>query len=365
MVAPAQTHINSSSSSSTELRMAISLLSSYESEHEEDGFIDMEVGLHTSNSLTLSKLPPCPDHQQCGRKNSREFEFHMSNNISHEGQAASPADELFYNGKLLPLFYGTRSITSTAPTPFMSCNVSPSDSCKVSRELSPQEHLFDISKKMAGGDFKTYSNGDFIVDDDGNDDDGRGPKKSTWTRRIWLIKQSSLSSKLKASRAYLRSLFGKSDHSKAAAADGDESKLEKPLKAVKDQLEKKEADAINGGHSHSHRRSFSVSIKRHSSNKISSSSSSSSSASSSSSSNNSTKKSDRGCSDIQLLKRSGSANSGIESPIQGAIAHCKKSNQLHFFSTKKPLCEVGFHSLPASRLSISDDQEKLTSICRG
>ncbi|KAH0995637.1 hypothetical protein GBA52_019501 [Prunus armeniaca] len=54
-------------------------------------------------------------------------------------------------------------------------------------------------------------------------------------------------------------------------------------------------------------------------------------------------------SDMQLLKRSTSANSELESSIEGAIAHCKQSQQL--FSSRKSANEShGFCSLSASRM---------------
>jgi hypothetical protein len=353
-------------------------------EHADDDYIDMEVSSY-SNFLSHSlSSPPHP----------REFEFQMSSIISQEREpTTSPADELFYKGKLLPLhlpprlqmvekllqhsnpvydtrkdifeeFYSTPLATTaptpTSSTPFESCNISPSESCRVSGELNPDEYLYEYSTEVSG----------FI---------GENPKNS-WTKKL---KQSSLGLKLKASRAYLKSFFSKSGCSHesctAATKDADEGSVSKAKECMNKymkeskkipfgQIQKekcltstssvrsidKEKSGENGvGH---HRRSFSVAIKRHSTKK-SSTSSESSGASSSSSSNNS-----NGFHELQFLKRCSSASSDIEISIQGAIAHCKQSQQL--FHSRKTVSEVGFYSLSTSRIAVLEDQER-PDLCRG
>ncbi|XP_043719384.1 probable membrane-associated kinase regulator 4 [Telopea speciosissima] len=350
-----------------------------EEEEEEEDYIDMEVSSSTAFLSYNINSPP----------QNREFEFQKSLASLERERSTSPADELFYKGKLLPLhlpprlqmveklldhkqqnsnssstdvrtrteliskenystFFTTTPTTTTCSTPFESCSVSPSQSCRVSGELSP-----------AG-----YFSG-FI---------GEQPKKS-WSKKLKLIKQSSLGLKLKASRAYLKSLFSKSGCSDGtsaeAARNGDELTISKAkeclnryMKVTKKnpfgqiQRERHDEMAVNvmagkeklidesGGDGH--RRSFSGVIKRHSAIKSSPSSSSFSS-------------NPNGFYELQFLKRSSSANSEIESSIQGAIAHCKQSQQ---FSSRKTVNEVGFCSFSTSRIALCENQER-PGHCRG
>lgn len=303
----------------------------------------------------------------------------MSSNPHETKPITSPADELFYNGKLLPLQLPPRlqmvqkllhntnnstheplktesseeTINTNTSTPFESCNISPSDSCQVSRELNQDEYFYECATEDAG-----------FVDDH---------RKKSWSKKLKLIKHSSLGLKLKASRAYLKSLFSKSgcpeETCAAAAKNGDEyagSKvkkcLNKNMKVAKKnsfgQIQRErcqEETTVTRGigvekvikDGSSHRRSFSGAIKWYSGTKSSSllsfSSSNSSSFSSSSSSTNSNRF------DGLQLKRSSSANSEVERSIQGAIAHCKQSQQL--ICARKSVSEVGFCSLSASRIS--------------
>ncbi|OMP07737.1 hypothetical protein COLO4_07088 [Corchorus olitorius] len=66
--------------------------------------------------------------------------------------------------------------------------------------------------------------------------------------------------------------------------------------------------------------------------------------------------------DMELLKRSNSANSEIEGSIEGAIAYCKKSQHLPC-SSRKTGTEVGVCSLSASKISVSGDQERVPGLC--
>lgn len=339
----------------------------------DDDYIDMEV---SSFSNFFSHSESSFSHPQ-----PREFEFQMSSIIQEKDSTTSPADELFYKGKLLPLhlpprlqmvekllqnshsrslfeldkdiseeFYSTPLATTTfttpiTGTPFESCNISPSESCQVSRELKPEEYY----------NYPT----DIAVEN----------QKKSWTKKL---KQSSIGSKLKASRAYLKSWFGKSGcsyenyaTSTKVADEGSVSKaretLNKHVQGTKKnpygQIQRhkhqssisvmrdyKEKTSENGNTNH-HRRSFSVGIKLLSGNKSSSSSSSISGSTSFSLSNES-----NGCqAHNQLLKRCSSASSEIENSIQGAIAHCKKSQQM--LSSKKTANELG-------RVSVCEDQER-------
>uniref|UniRef100_A0A6N2LT64 Membrane-associated kinase regulator 4 n=1 Tax=Salix viminalis TaxID=40686 RepID=A0A6N2LT64_SALVM len=361
--------------------MAMSHLLSYDKDDDDDDYIDMEV---SSRAIFFS--PPFP----------KEFEFQMSTTSMEKDTTTSPADELFYKGKLLPLhlpprlqmvekilensnsscdhrrdtfeeFFSTPLMTAaptptSTSTPFESCNVSPAESCCVSRELNPEEYVFEYSSQFAG-----------FID---------GKPKSSWTRKLNMIKQSSLSSKLKSSRAYLKSLFGKSgcadDSCTVASKVADEvtvSKSRESLnKHVKTAKKKPFGQIQKDGHRTSatatqnkqkisedgggrlHRRSFSMSIKRHSTNKSSSSESSSDSSSFSSSTGS------NGFQRLPFPKRSSSAKFEIENPIQGAIAHCKQSQ--HRFHSRNIVNEAKFYSLSASRMSMCDEQERPV-LCRG
>ncbi|XP_042475586.1 probable membrane-associated kinase regulator 4 [Macadamia integrifolia] len=379
--------------------MAISF--SCEHADEEEDYIDMEVS--SSTTFLYYSINSPPQH--------REFEFQMSSASLERETSTSPADELFYKGKLLPLhlpprlqmvekllhyhhsnsstedraepseenystpFTTTPIATSYSNTPFESCNISPSESCRVSGELNLDEYFFECPSGTGG----------FIGDQ---------PKKS-WSKKLKLIRQSSLGLKLKASRAYIKSLFSKSgcsdELSAESAKNGDKTTISKAKefsnKYVKvtrknpfgqiqrgryqmassssirrDTLTEKEKKMENGGNGGGHRRSFSGAIKRHSTTKYSSSSSFSSGSSSSSSSSSSLWSNPSGFYDLQFLKRSSSANSEIECSIQGAIAHCKQSQQLS--SSRKELSEAGFCSFSASRIVACDDQER-PGLCRG
>ncbi|KAE8706003.1 putative membrane-associated kinase regulator 3 [Hibiscus syriacus] len=157
------------------------------------------------------------------------------------------------------------------------------------------------------------------------------------SRKLKKIKQSSISRKLKASRAYLKSLFSKSgcsDEFCAKAACNVEAGNVSKNKDCVNNIDKELAeDAAN-----SHRRSFSGVIQKHSTAKSSSTSISSSNSSSSSSFFSF---SSSGFYDLQFLKRITSTNLEIENSIEGAIAHCKQSLQLsgsRKTATKLGLC---------------------------
>ncbi|CAA7029444.1 unnamed protein product [Microthlaspi erraticum] len=310
-----------------------------DSDVEED-YIDMEVTSFTSlvrKSLTNNN------------NNPREFEFQMTHLCPLEiDKTSSPADELFYKGKLLPLhlpprlqmvqklledytfddeFYSTPLATGTATTPvtsntpFESCTVSPVESCQVSKELNPEDYFLDYSDSVE--------------------------EKKSWGKKLGLIKQSNLGTKIKASRAYLRSFFGKSSCSdESRVADEGSilrySRVQPPFGQVKTERPKKQ---VNGSVSGSHRRSFTVSMRRQPAK----------------SSNNKTSSS-LGFRPLQFLKKCPSSNSEIENSIQGAILHCKQS--LEQKQKQYSANEVGFCSLSASRIGVKDDQER-AQLCRG
>ncbi|XP_030550166.1 probable membrane-associated kinase regulator 4 [Rhodamnia argentea] len=313
-------------------------------EHLEEEYIDMEVSSYSifhGHSIIPS---PAQTH--------REFEFQMSStSLDRKEASTSPADELFYKGKLLPLhlpprlemveklleldgddkyydeFYST-PLVSTAPTPtamstlFDSCNVSPSESFRISRELNLDEYLAGMSA-AATSNFEKES-----------------AKIKSWTGRIKMIKQSL--SKLKASRAYVNALFGKSSCSNEScteAARNHALKTSESRERSDDSTRKNkfgrvpsavrsfnEEKAFENGGGSQHMRTSTVSNKRHSSIKISTSSSLSSSSSNSSSSSCSNDANRFG--KFQLLSRSSKGYMQVESPIQGAIAYCKQCQNM-------------------------------------
>ncbi|CAN8284813.1 unnamed protein product [Cochlearia groenlandica] len=315
-------------------------------EEEEEDYIDMEV---TSFASLVQK--------NLNKQNPREFEFQMSHLCPLEiDKTTSPADELFYKGTLLPLhlpprfqmlqkllqdytfdteeeYYctplatGTVNTPTTSNTPFESCTASPVKSCHASQELNPKDYFLEYSNSM--------------------EEEEDEIKNQSWIKKVRLIKKLSFGTKIKASRAYLSSFFGKSSCSdesscaSSAAKIADErsvlrySRVKKPLGQIKGENPKKQS---NGSVSRSHRRSFSVSMRRKPS-KISDNKSSSSGL---------------GFSSINFLKKS--SNLEVENSIQGAILHCKESLQ-----QKQKCCvdEVGFCSLSSgSRISVRDDQER-------
>ncbi|XP_016437635.1 putative membrane-associated kinase regulator 4 [Nicotiana tabacum] len=347
-------------------------------DNAEEDYIDMELSSH-SNIFSQFKNSP---------SQAREFEFQMLPNSIDKDTTTSPADELFHNGKLLPLHlpFGTQQMvekllqnpnksvhltrkndifqessfstplfttttnTPTNNTPFESCNISPSDSCQVSRELNPDEYMFEYSTEDQATSFNP-------VDES---------SKRSWTRKLKLIKNSSFGSKLKSSRAYVKSFFSKSGCSNEYSANFDKGSVPMAKEAKKEPFGQIQRSAYSKGmnkenvvdqdHRGRHRRSFSGAIKRFSTAKSSSSFTSSSGSSSASSSNNSNE-----FQDMHFFKRSSSAYSEIENSIQAAIAHCKNSQQQ--FHSRKTISDIGVCSLSASKV-ISEEQER-PGLCRG
>ncbi|CAL4908587.1 unnamed protein product [Urochloa decumbens] len=356
---------------------------------------------------------------------AREFEF-MSAPLDRWGEpvAASPADELFYKGKLLPLHLPPRIQMveellvdgraapragrdrdtlgfRTAPaTPYESCTASPANnSCyAASGELNVEEYFQEYAAGLATAAAAA------------------GERKTAWSRKLRFVRQINLGLKLKASKAYLKTIFA----AKQGSPD-DKGVLGTAARGAQEQLG-------HGGHGHGnlskawrrnpfggqvrssrsiassahggggsgratpitaerepgHRRSFSSVIIRYSaaaSNKASSpaaappppsmsscssSSSSSSSSASGTSSVRTSSESDEGAG--PALRRSSSASSEVENPIQGLIAYCKRSQQLA--SVRKSASDAGFRFLSSAASKIaaeSDDDglDELVEVCRG
>ncbi|KAL2250564.1 probable membrane-associated kinase regulator 4 [Sesamum indicum] len=347
---------------------------------DEEDYIDMELTSSPSTTLCCSSN---------SSPQSREFEFQMSLTCGEKETTTFPADELFYKGKLLPLHLPPRRLMvenlllqsstttfditkepfeedqcyysmpfptcSTAPctntlnTPSDSCNISPSESCRVSSELNPDDYFFEWSTELSS----------FI---------NNHPTKQSWSRKLKLIKHSILGQKLKASRAYLKSLFSKSNCSHESSAKANcnagAQNLPKPEEAsasnkyFKISREKPFGRApypTTVGTTMSNidkednvrRRSFSSAIKQHSPTKCLSSSSSNSSSGASSSSSSFSLNSN-GFHELHFLRRSSSATE-IEGSIEAAIAHCKKSYQQILDSRNSPR-EPGICSFSPSRI---------------
>ncbi|KAJ0979414.1 hypothetical protein J5N97_014888 [Dioscorea zingiberensis] len=317
--------------------MAVNIISSDEQQQQqqqqqlmEEDFIDMEI----SSTTFLCINTASPPHQ-------REFEFQMSINTPQREALTSPADELFYKGKLLPLHLpprlqmvqkllgnsetedfgdlGETHQTATS-TPFESCNISPATSCYVSGELNPEDYFFECSNGFV-----------------------QPHQKKTWAKKLKLIRQASISSKLKASRAYIKSLFTK------PKCSSEEQCKERSINI-------NETEEESSGDS---RRSFSVTFKKSlKNNSTSTSSSCSSSSSSSSACSSSSSLNYNGFSGSHLLRRSNSVHLEVESSIEGAINYCKMSQKL--VCGRKSVSDVGFGSLSASRIS-----SERPGLCRG
>ncbi|KAK4272935.1 hypothetical protein QN277_021423 [Acacia crassicarpa] len=360
--------------------------------HVNEDYIDMEISSSSSDFFSYSISSP---------PKSREFEFQMTSVSNQKESTTSPADELFYKGKLLPLHlpprlqmvqkllenpndtfqcvktesalkdtsftFSTESdlrLPSTnASTPLESCNISPSESCRASSDVNPDEYLYNWSTEING----------FL---------GADIPKKYWSKKLKQIKQFWLGQRLKASRAYLKSLFNKSACSDKACANaannagGTGRKLkcqDCQNKYTKVSARKKSFEIIDDNRHqiscavmktinremledrlmNNHRRSFSGAIQRHSAAKASSLSTSSSGSSSTSSSFS---LSSSGFYDFQLIRRSSSANSELEGSIEGAIAHCKQSQQqcsskktLDHNAEKIAVCEMKAHDSTGER----------------
>jgi len=319
--------------------------------HVDEDYIDMEL-CSPSHFFSYSfGSPP---------KNTREFEFQMSSISNEKNSKTTPADDLFYKGKLLPLHLPRRlqmvqkllentnlednTFPFTPPTfatytPLETCNISGSESCRVSSDVSPDEYSFEM-------------NG-FVIRD--------LPKNKSWPKKLKMMNQLLFGQKLKASKAYLKSLFNKTSCSEKARASDPNNKVGIGMKSKnknsfevfceenKKQIKRDmvEDDFVN------HRKSFSGVVQRHCGNNKASSLSTSSSGSSSNSSSFSFSSS--GYYDLQLFKRSISANYEVEGSVEGAIAHCKQSQQ--HFNSKNGAEDARICSQYGVKIEVCGDKE--------
>ncbi|XP_004142216.2 probable membrane-associated kinase regulator 4 [Cucumis sativus] len=322
----------------------------------EEDYIDMELTSSPSSKsfcYSIGSPPPPPPPPQAAR--DFEFQFQMTSFSGETEATTSPADDLFYKGKLLPLHLPPRlqmvqkllhspnsqnpsrkaeSFSENFEIPFISikapppesCNVSPSESCRPSCELNPDEFLLGFRGEIIK---------DFV-----------NPTTATtksWSKKVKQLKQSS--------QAYFKSLFGKSvcssNNRSSVFNEETENIFEnrrnsgKFIKVSKktpfgridynkwqipnQTLEKEKAEEFYGGilNINNHRRSFSGSFKR-----------------------------------------SISSNSEIENSIEGAIAHCKQSQKMIVNSRKNESeSQLQTCSLSVSKVLPCGDQ-KTSQLCR-
>lgn len=312
---------------------------------------------------------------------SRSFEFQMSSVFADEDHTIFPADDLFYKGKLLPLFLPPRLQTfqgdhsfveeddfiimdfASSPSPFSNTST-PLKSCRLSFELSHGDY-FESSTGLST----------FIS---GNKHSGK-----FWSNKLRLIKRFLISKKLKASRAFLRSLFRKSaciDVASAKAAGYNSSGTDKQVPNGKCfhlkysmKVEHKKTPFVSMGRwrhpiiagvikkinkeriedkvmMSNHRRSLSFSSSaefRLRRSPVKCLDPSSSVASSSSFSSSSISFSSSEFYELNFHNRSCSFASDFEGSIEAAITHCKQSQELP--NPRKTLMEAGLFALSANQ----------------
>ncbi|XP_057832217.1 probable membrane-associated kinase regulator 4 [Cryptomeria japonica] len=214
-------------------------------EFADDDYIDIEVeSAMFWEAVSRTKL-------NGNRAESREFEFDAKALMDDPGCVASPADELFYKGQLLPLhlppriqmvenllasekskenkpqsllgrekpeqnsggggsFYRESADDSAFfHTPYESCDATPYDSCEASQELNAD--LYEAFKENHRVTIKEAAEAESK-----REKHQRLPmlKKAKKLLDSTQSKQAALALKLKASRLYLKSLFSKSTETK-------------------------------------------------------------------------------------------------------------------------------------------------------
>ncbi|KAL9673949.1 hypothetical protein QQ045_030213 [Rhodiola kirilowii] len=147
---------------------------------DEEDFLDFEVNSASSKIFFSRNSPP----------EKAEFEFQMSSSFHLEAIISTPADELFCDGKMLPL-QQKQAHTSSSSAPCSKTvsqfHVTPFQSLKQSNDLKFDDYFidYDISNVIVVDNFL---------------------QKSCFTG---ISKRHFLGLKLQASREYLKSLFRK------------------------------------------------------------------------------------------------------------------------------------------------------------
>ncbi|XP_057744948.1 uncharacterized protein LOC130962798 [Arachis stenosperma] len=319
---------------SHEIKMATKQSTTTTLVHVNEDYIDMELVTSCSSNL-------CPPQKSY----SREFEFQMTPLSSNEKDStASVADELFYNGKLLPL-HNVKSFSSLEDSNFpiitntntnnnhlfddsFSNIISPSESCRLSSDfaVTPDEYLFEWSNCSS----QINNNSNVLLPNN------KKSSSSSWSKKL---KQINVGQRIKNSRSYIRSLFfTKASSGSSRCKEYQDLKMKNKKNNHQFGMNIVEDDEFSSIHG---RRSFSGVVQRHcgpsKSSYLSTSSSGSSSCSSSFSFSSSSGYNNN---DLQFFKRNiinAANNCEIEGSIEGAIAHCKKSQQ-KFASPKVAIC---------------------------
>jgi hypothetical protein len=350
---------------------------SHDQQLQENDYIDMDFSspAATKEGTTTASMFHNNTTMAASPQHLPEFEFHMSAPLDQWEPMASPADELFYKGKLLPLHLpphiqkvdklletaADKSLlsASTAPaTPYQSCNVSEANSCYVSGELNAEHYIHEcISADIAVAEEVAAS------------------EKKPWSKKLKFIRHLNLGLKLKASKAYIKTIFATKG---ANPDDKNGTSRENELSNAQFKTWKKNpfghirssryiASPISNSTTLGsklkedecgQRRSFSRAIIQYSLSNKTSSASSSSCSSSNSSSFSIPSSNDTGVGPV--LKRSSSASSEMDNPIQGAIAYCKKSQQLA--SVRKSASDAGFQFMSSSASKIAAESQDAEDI---
>ncbi|KAL2344998.1 hypothetical protein Fmac_006283 [Flemingia macrophylla] len=280
---------------------------------------------------------------------NREFEFQNKRGST----TTSPADELFYKGKLLPLHLPPRLQNTDLTSTFAYTNGRSLSSLQDSRFLRHTTHLTMLSPNSTSpSDSCRLSSFESLPPHWSSEIQGlvsHHPvsNKHQWSKNLKQTKQFWLSDKLKASKAYIKSFFTKSgcDSSKLmavkkpkckeegvddAAAAKNETKTRTKNESFGDSsyhrgqrsCAAKSTEVFENGFLSLSRRSFSGAIQRHYGSKASSLSTSSSGSSSLSSSFS---LSSAGSYELHLFNKT--IHAELENSIESAIAYCKKSQQ--------------------------------------
>lgn len=343
---------------------------------QEEDYIDMDLSSTAAAeaATTTAGLFCYNSAMATSPQHSREFEFHMSAPPDLWEPVASPADELFYKGKLLPLHLPPRiqmvekllesaaenllSVSTAPATPYQSCNVSAAIPCYASGELNAEYYFHECIS--AGSDAA---------------EEAVACEKKPWSKKLKFIRHLNLGFKLKASKAYLKTIFatkGGNTYDKNGVPRANELSntqfttwRKNPFGHIRSKRyiasPVSTSTTVGGKFKEDecgHRRSFSSVIIRYSSSNKTSSVSSSSCSSSNSSSFSMPSSNDSGVEPV--LRRSSSACSEMDNPIQGAIAYCKKSQQLAL--VRKSASDAGFRFMSSSASKIAAESEETEGI---
>ncbi|KAF8666866.1 hypothetical protein HU200_053387 [Digitaria exilis] len=258
---------------------------------------------------------------------------------------ASPADELFYKGKLLPLHLPPRLQL-------------------VQRLLQEQQPV----QALQGVDKKRETESDAAAEEeDAAAGKACAAKKPSWAKKLKVVKRW-------ASKEYIRSFFLARPTPSDLVVDGTANGHGIGSVSARGSVLQDQEEVCH------HRKSFSGIIRRvrlvatkapGTSPLCSSSSSSSSSTPSCGNANGFFFRSAAAAATMPVLKRSSSAGSE-EGAIQGAIAHCKRSQLVQpgmVLSARRSVSDVMFYSVTntprASSVAAGEVSQERQEMCRG